>query len=675
MLSWRKILVNVHVALLQSNENDGQMSEARKSALAISAYLQKLQSPEENDIAKLLSPDQLQTMADTNLREDLNTKKTDQPAEEATHPVDFRFLDLSLSGFRKFPVGNTFTLRLSEPPKTAEEKRQPSSLILVGRNSVGKSSLYDSMEYIFTGQVSEAELRSIERQKFILHGDEILLPSITVETCSKKIASFDEFSSSEGYFPVNGCFCSEADIIAIGKISDTETYIDGFDFFASSFGYENLVRIKTVLQQYDSHSWRVGATVQDNGKREQTILEYRKKLEDLKQRIEIYHEEIAAWLDDRSEHDKHLADIVAAFSERIGELKAMATVSSDELSHLIDDAFKELSGFTNNIRGLNVQLSFWDEKKKSFQDRIDSGIPSSRKLLDPGENADANNRNMATLLDFSKYLESLRFSALIKESVSSFRQSVLEYNNQEILLKKEEDALKSYKRFCGVGLYLQTLDNELRVALRGQLTDIRPFVVETMELFTGGLRDKEKISIDDDWKISLQYEEGGENKKISPKKFYNTFRYKLFCMMLRISTAVCLMKARNFLFPIVLDDIFYASDFYNRRLIRRFIKHFIDVSEKTVGKGQIQLICFTHDEVVFSAIYEAIREKREMDRFIFGRLHDYRAVLPDEKGVRLLYNRLCWDHPLPEKQSLSESIKSVIKKLKDGKESENKSGA
>ena len=146
-------------------------------------------------------------------------------------------------------------------------------------------------------------------------------------------------------------------------------------------------------------------------------------------------------------------------------------------------------------------------------------------------------------------------------------------------------------------------------------------------------------------------------------------------MMLRISTAVCLMKARNFLFPIVLDDIFYASDFYNRRLIRRFIKHFIDVSEKTVGKGQIQLICFTHDEVVFSAIYEAIREKREMDRFIFGRLHDYRAVLPDEKGVRLLYNRLCWDHPLPEKQSLSESIKSVIKKLKDGKESENKSGA
>jgi len=650
MLNWREILVNVHVTLLKSDESDGKMSEARKSALAISAYLQKLQSAEENDIAKLLSPEQLQTMAETNLREDLATKMTDRTAEKALLPVDFRFLDLSLSGFRKFPVGDPYTLRLSEPVKTAEEKRQPSSLILVGRNSVGKSSLYDSMEYIFTGQVSEAGLRSIERQQFILHGDEVFLPSVTVETCSKTITSFDEFSSSEGYFPVNGCFCSEADIIAIGKIRDTETYIDGIDFFATSFGYENLVRIKTALQQYNSRSWKVGAAVPDNEKREQAIREYRKKLDDLKLRIEVYHEEIAAWLDDRSEYDKQLADIVAVFSERIGVLKAATSVLSDELSHLIDDVFKELSGFANGIRGLNVQLSFWDGKKKSFQDRIDTGIPSSKKLLDPGENADANNRNMATLLDFSKYLESLRFSALIKESVSSFRQSVLEYNNQEILLRKEEEALKSYLRFCGVDLYLQTLDSELRVALRDQLTGIRPFVVKTMGLFTDGLRSREEISIDDDWKISLQYEEGGETKKISPKKFYNTFRYKLFCMMLRISTAVCLMKAHNFLFPIVLDDIFYASDFYNRRLIRKFISHFIDVSEEIVGKGQMQLICFTHDEVVFSAIYEAIREKMEMDRFIFGRLYDYRAVFPDETGVRNLYNRLYRDRPFPEKK-------------------------
>ena len=120
--------------------------------------------------------------------------------------------------------------------------------------------------------------------------------------------------------------------------------------------------------------------------------------------------------------------------------------------------------------------------------------------------------------------------------------------------------------------------------------------------------------------------------------------------MLRISTAVCLMKAHNFLFPIVLDDIFYASDFYNRRLIRKFISHFIAVSEEIVGKGQMQLICFTHDEVVFSAIYEAIREKMEMDRFIFGRLYDYRAVFPDETGVRNLYNRLYRDRPFPEKK-------------------------
>lgn len=117
-------------------------------------------------------------------------------------------------------------------------------------------------------------------------------------------------------------------------------------------------------------------------------------------------------------------------------------------------------------------------------------------------------------------------------------------------------------------------------------------------------------------------------------------------MMLQVSTAVCYMKMHNFIFPVILDDIFYASDFGSRMLIRNFIIHFIQMYEKTIGKGRLQLICFTHDEIILSAIYEALVKMNEnkinsrMDEFIFGRLVDYQALEPQNSLFSNLYVQL-----------------------------------
>ena len=61
-----------------------------------------------------------------------------------------------------------------------------------------------------------------------------------------------------------------------------------------------------------------------------------------------------------------------------------------------------------------------------------------------------------------------------------------------------------------------------------------------------------------------------------------------------------------------MDDIFYASDFSNRNKIKNFIKTILISYEtifnddKEIPNKPLQLIIFTHDEMIFKGIWEMI---------------------------------------------------------------------
>jgi len=89
---------------------------------------------------------------------------------------------------------------------------------------------------------------------------------------------------------------------------------------------------------------------------------------------------------------------------------------------------------------------------------------------------------------------------------------------------------------------------------------------------------------------------------ISPNKYFNTFHYRLFCSMIGISIAIASRKKSKINMPLILDDIFYASDFENRFTLEIFLDHLIKSFKEFTPELPLQLIMFTHDELIFDCI-------------------------------------------------------------------------
>ena len=103
-------------------------------------------------------------------------------------------------------------------------------------------------------------------------------------------------------------------------------------------------------------------------------------------------------------------------------------------------------------------------------------------------------------------------------------------------------------------------------------------------------------------------------------------------MTLKFVIAFTIKKFYNLNFPIVIDDIFYSSDFSHRNMVRDyfrtlFIKHDELFSEED---QKLQVIFFSHDEVAIEAAYRGIRDVTpNVDRLM---LYDYQDA-GDEDDV------------------------------------------
>lgn len=95
---------------------------------------------------------------------------------------------------------------------------------------------------------------------------------------------------------------------------------------------------------------------------------------------------------------------------------------------------------------------------------------------------------------------------------------------------------------------------------------------------------------------------------------------------------------------IMLDDIFYASDFHNRRNIKHFVKAILTAYKSIFENGKdnseqpdkigskLQLVIFTHDELVFKSITDEIKEFHKNDYrkyFMFHSLLPHKEAAPD----------------------------------------------
>ena len=78
---------------------------------------------------------------------------------------DFRIAKISFENFRKFPGKGDNQYPYGVSFKYSPEDENPCSAIILGVNGVGKSSVYQGIEYIYRKEIGEARLRLWQKEK------------------------------------------------------------------------------------------------------------------------------------------------------------------------------------------------------------------------------------------------------------------------------------------------------------------------------------------------------------------------------------------------------------------------------------------------------------------------------------------------------------------------------
>ena len=119
-------------------------------------------------------------------------------------------------------------------------------------------------------------------------------------------------------------------------------------------------------------------------------------------------------------------------------------------------------------------------------------------------------------------------------------------------------------------------------------------------------------------------------------KYFNTFHYRLFSTMVGVSIAMASRINTKINLPLVLDDIFYASDFENRATVERFIKELFDIFNKYTPNLELQLILFTHDQLIFESAVKATAEMK-VENIAFARLFHHSKAKVKGDVLELAY--------------------------------------
>lgn len=137
--------------------------------------------------------------------------------------------------------------------------------------------------------------------------------------------------------------------------------------------------------------------------------------------------------------------------------------------------------------------------------------------------------------------------------------------------------------------------------------------------------------------ITAQVKLSGEGAKLQPVgKYLNTFHYRLFTTMVGISIAIAARRNTGVNLPLVLDDVFYASDFDNRTSVELFLKEVFSAFKTFTPDMPLQLILFTHDQLIFESAIKIVKEIDGID-VGFAKLFPYTEAKDRDDYLNLIY--------------------------------------
>jgi len=198
--------------------------------------------------------------------------------------------------------------------------------------------------------------------------------------------------------------------------------------------------------------------------------------------------------------------------------------------------------------------------------------------------------------------------------------------------------------------FLKTYHNALNEEINKSFAPIKLIVEEVLESYFK--IDNREIDLEISKQPEEYDEETGEvlseiiiaqliikNKNLLPQsvnKYLNTFHFRLFSTMVGISIAIASRKNTKVNLPLILDDIFYASDFENRTTVEHFLKHIFKAFKEFTPEMPLQLILFTHDQLIFESAIKVIQEIEDSD-IAFAKLFPYQEAEDNKEYQNLIY--------------------------------------
>jgi len=226
-------------------------------------------------------------------------------------------------------------------------------------------------------------------------------------------------------------------------------------------------------------------------------------------------------------------------------------------------------------------------------------------------------------------VEQLNLSALIDEFEDVKKETRTFIEHFSVQLNKEVDSVFGpvrdvVQRILSTYFNLDRREIELRIVSK-PIHD-----VETGELMSNYLAAEVELE---------------DNTIMDVSRYLNTFHYRLFCTMVGVATAIASRIKTGINMPLVMDDVFYASDFENRHAVENFIEKLFQIFRKYSPELPLQLIMLTHDRLVFESIMNASHEDNlEEEKIAFARLFPPSEGEQNKDFINLVY---CLPHRLP----------------------------
>lgn len=519
-------------------------------------------------------------------------------SEDAVNFVDKRICTLNFKNFRAFP-GDKYGISFSQ--NRGDGNNLACSLFLVGSNSNGKSTICDALEYAYTGDVAAVHrLKDVDLRKFLTYGFEEGSVKKEDVALTLRMVGDSEPSVIDLITPIepsctSSCFCSDSDVEELERCEE-----DFGGYLLTQLGYGELAilrdKLTNSISKIKKDLDKVSSSAFTEGELRKVIDAYLKVhyskgkkilVEDLlkRQNLSELVEDIYTYLKDVQAPEKKDS---ANSRDRLGDIRsAFKQIPKDyfveEWNQLINNIIADEQNSIKNVRqflsgfSANKNVESSDGKKVA---PVESSMEKLRRLYERLGKVLADTDGLGVIYN---ELANANYGGLAdvrsnQEELQRLRGYVNNITRLTDILREEEE------RICDI--FYKVNHDYLKSVM-----DSFSRSTEKFSLGISGNHLTAKITSTDN---------GGFHG--TPKTYYNTFRFKLFVIALKISLAFLYMRTKKVVVPIVIDDVFNATDFDNSIKLERFVYQIYRTYEEIVNSDiPLQLIVLSHDEMVMMA--------------------------------------------------------------------------